>query len=410
MAASRRRSAGLGLVAGGDTHGLRMASIPHPGHFVLYIYSVTPGGRRRGPRPRGRPGRRYIAGWRPSSVSPQAAAFTRDVVAAAAPEGRERAKNLLWTAAEARGLRASAGPGPGARDRCSTVGDRAVRALRTGPVRRGAPDPAHEPAVHRRRVVPQLYPADVALPRERAKPPYSAAEIAGFLALAEDQPAAGDGCGRRAGLPGRRRRTDPRRPARWARYRRPSAGRAASSSPCRATGPGGAGPFPLLRPAAGRGALRRDRRRSPAGPTRPPEHHAPADPVTLDGGTGLPRLDTPAACHLAAGRPRNCSAWPPSCTPPGSPAPQRLGDLVAALAPAESPPRSGCSGRPRRHEHPAGRCWKRSPTPPASPRGSRRCCPPGCAPGSCGSGPLLAGMLLVPGRPRPAYLTGCRDA
>jgi hypothetical protein len=39
-----------------------------------------------------------------------------------------------------------------------------------------------------RRVVPQLYPADLPLPRERAKAPYSAAEIAGFLALADAQP------------------------------------------------------------------------------------------------------------------------------------------------------------------------------------------------------------------------------
>jgi integrase len=37
-------------------------------------------------------------------------------------------------------------------------------------------------------VVPQLYPADAPLPRERAKRPYSAAEIAGFLALADAQP------------------------------------------------------------------------------------------------------------------------------------------------------------------------------------------------------------------------------
>ena len=40
----------------------------------------------------------YIARWRPSSVSPQAAAFARDVITAAAPEGQERAKNLLWAA------------------------------------------------------------------------------------------------------------------------------------------------------------------------------------------------------------------------------------------------------------------------------------------------------------------------
>jgi integrase len=36
----------------------------------------------------------------------------------------------------------------------------------------------------------QLYPADMPLPRERAKAPYSAAEIGGFLALADAQPTA----------------------------------------------------------------------------------------------------------------------------------------------------------------------------------------------------------------------------
>ncbi len=39
-----------------------------------------------------------------------------------------------------------------------------------------------------RRVVPALAPADASLPRERAKAPYSAAEIAGYLALAGAQP------------------------------------------------------------------------------------------------------------------------------------------------------------------------------------------------------------------------------
>jgi hypothetical protein len=38
----------------------------------------------------------YIARWRPSSVSPQAAAFAQQVVPAAGPGGQERAKNLLW--------------------------------------------------------------------------------------------------------------------------------------------------------------------------------------------------------------------------------------------------------------------------------------------------------------------------
>jgi hypothetical protein len=40
----------------------------------------------------------YIGRWRPSAVSPQAAAFARDVIAGTGPQGRERAKNLLWAA------------------------------------------------------------------------------------------------------------------------------------------------------------------------------------------------------------------------------------------------------------------------------------------------------------------------
>src|SRR6266567_8937471 len=40
----------------------------------------------------------YIRRWRPSSVPPPAAAFARDVIVRTVPEGRERAKNLLWAA------------------------------------------------------------------------------------------------------------------------------------------------------------------------------------------------------------------------------------------------------------------------------------------------------------------------
>jgi hypothetical protein len=41
-----------------------------------------------------------------------------------------------------------------------------------------------------RRVVPQLCPADLPLPRERSKQPYSPAEIDGYLSLADAHPAA----------------------------------------------------------------------------------------------------------------------------------------------------------------------------------------------------------------------------
>ena len=51
----------------------------------------------------------YIARWRPSSVSPRAAAFARDVVAAVRPDGQERAKNLLRAAGKLAGYAASAG-------------------------------------------------------------------------------------------------------------------------------------------------------------------------------------------------------------------------------------------------------------------------------------------------------------
>ena len=42
-----------------------------------------------------------------------------------------------------------------------------------------------------RQVVPQLYPADLPLPRERSRQPCGPQEISGFLALADAQPAAG---------------------------------------------------------------------------------------------------------------------------------------------------------------------------------------------------------------------------
>jgi len=135
----------------------------------------------------------YIGQWRPRSVSPQGAAFARDVIARAGPEGKERAKNLLWAAGRLAdygiGLGLDAVPEvllhPSAAERftrCAPgLSDVARRTLRTNLRFIG------------RRVVPQLYPADLPLPRERAKQPYSPAQIDGFLALADAQP----GCERR---------------------------------------------------------------------------------------------------------------------------------------------------------------------------------------------------------------------
>jgi hypothetical protein len=153
----------------------------------------------------------YIGRWRPSSVSPPAAAFARDVVATAAPEGRERAKNLLWAAGKladyAIGLGLEAVPGvvlhPSIAERftrCAPgLSGVARRTLRTNLRFIG------------RRVVPHLYPADLPLPRERVQ---AALQRGGDQRLSRAggraaHPRAADTRGG-AGLPGRRRRADPR--------------------------------------------------------------------------------------------------------------------------------------------------------------------------------------------------------
>jgi integrase len=131
----------------------------------------------------------YVGRWRPSSVSAEAAAFARDVITTVRPGGQERAKNLLWAAGKladyAIGLGLEAVPEvvlhPSVAERftrCAPgLSPVARRTLRTNLRFIG------------RRVVPHLYPADLPLPRERAKAPYSPAEIAGYLALADAQPA-----------------------------------------------------------------------------------------------------------------------------------------------------------------------------------------------------------------------------
>jgi hypothetical protein len=132
----------------------------------------------------------YIRRWRPSSVSPPAAEFARAVVSEVAPGGRERAKNLLWAAgrlaewAVRLGLE-PAGPvllHPSVIERFT-----AHAPGLSGPARRTLRTNLRFLA---RQVVPQLCPADAPLPRERAKAPYSPAEIAGYLALADAQPTA----------------------------------------------------------------------------------------------------------------------------------------------------------------------------------------------------------------------------
>jgi hypothetical protein len=130
----------------------------------------------------------YIGRWEPWSVPPRAAAFARVVVARAGPAGQERAKNLLWAAGKLADYAIGLGLEPVPEvvlhpsvterfTRCAPgLSGAARRTLRTNLRFIG------------RRVVPWLYPADLPLPRERAKAPYTAAEIGGFLVLADAQP------------------------------------------------------------------------------------------------------------------------------------------------------------------------------------------------------------------------------
>jgi integrase len=130
----------------------------------------------------------YIARWRPSSVSPQAAGFARAVVSGAAPGGRERAKNLLWAAGKLADWGTGLGldPVPGVLLHPSVIERFTAHAPGlSGVTRRTLRTSLRFLA---RRVVPALVPTDAPLPREHAKAPYSPAEIASYLALADAQP------------------------------------------------------------------------------------------------------------------------------------------------------------------------------------------------------------------------------
>ena len=276
----------------------------------------------------------YVPRWRPSSVSPPAAAFAREVIGQVAPEGRERAKNLWWAAGKLADYAASLGldlvpevvlhPSVAERfTRCAPgLTGVARRTLRTNLRFIG------------RRVVPQLYPADLPLPRERAKAPYGPAQIEGYLALADAQPTAerrmrtaglvclGAGAGlirgdlrdvrgsdvacRSGGVIVTVRGTRPRAVPVLARYH------ARLLAAARFAGNG------LICGGADRG------RRNLTSPLI----------TALDGGGGLPRLDTSrlratwlADCAGLLGLATFMHAAGISCS-------QRLGDLVAGLEPA----------------------------------------------------------------------------
>jgi hypothetical protein len=185
-----------------------------------------------------------------------------------------------------------------------------------------------------RRVVPHLYPADLPLPRERARQPCSPARIGGFLALAGARPATGrrmraaglvclgagaglirgdlrevrgtDVIARSGGVVVTVRGARPRIVPVLARYR------ARLLAAARSAGTG------LICGGADPG------RRNITNPLI----------TALDGGTGLPRLDTSrlratwlADCAELLGLATFMHAAGITCS-------QRLGDLIAGLEPA----------------------------------------------------------------------------
>ena len=276
----------------------------------------------------------YIGRWRPSSVSAEAAAFARDVITRTAPDGRERAKNLLWAA----GKLADYGIGLGL-DAVPEVllhPSTAERFTRCAPGLSGAARRTLRTNLRfiGRRVVPHLYPADAPLPRDRAKQPYSAAEIAGFLALAAAQPtaerrarAAGLVClGAGAGLI----RGD-LRDARGSDVAQRSGGVVVTVRGARPRA------VPVL--ARYHGPLLAAARFAGDGPVcggRDPGRRNLTSRLvaSLDGGGGLPRLDT---SRLRAAWLRDCADMTGLATfmhAAGISCSQRLGDLVAGLEPA----------------------------------------------------------------------------
>jgi hypothetical protein len=132
-----------------------------------------------------------LARWKPARGTAQAAAeFARAVVAAAAGS-QDRAKCLLRAASKLASWAIPLGlePEPGVLLHPSVTGRFAAHAPGvSGAARRTLRTSLRFLA---RVVVPHLDPAGAPLPRERARKPYSRAEIDGYLALADAQPAPG---------------------------------------------------------------------------------------------------------------------------------------------------------------------------------------------------------------------------
>ncbi len=131
---------------------------------------------------------RFVGGWRPRGVCPEAGAFARSVVGATDPASALRARSLLWAASRlcAFALECGLDPSPAVVlsvpviERFIVVGSE----NRSGAARRTL----RSNVVFLRRRVLEAEPCLVPLGRERSQQPYSAAELAAYLALADAQP------------------------------------------------------------------------------------------------------------------------------------------------------------------------------------------------------------------------------
>ncbi len=130
-----------------------------------------------------------IWGWRPCTVGERSAAFAREVVARAAPATPARARALLFAAARLAEFGERVGLEP-----CAEVLLHASVIERFVVVGTGGVSPATRRTLRTnlralaRALEAHPEPRAVPLPRERAKAPYTDAELAGYLALAGAQP------------------------------------------------------------------------------------------------------------------------------------------------------------------------------------------------------------------------------
>lgn len=130
-----------------------------------------------------------IRRWAPPSLPAEAVDFARHVVAAAAPARPERARALLWAAGKLAVFGAAVGLEPRAEvllhpsviERAAVIGAATASAATRRTLRTNLRFLAGK-------LTPQLVVRRAVLPREHAKAPYSAGEIAGYLALADAQP------------------------------------------------------------------------------------------------------------------------------------------------------------------------------------------------------------------------------